>query len=169
MLKKMLEMEYGVQVDDYIKLDSYEALRGNGWIYLISRPGQTRKRKFLSWNKLPDICEIYGDSQVPVFLPSKEGKFLTKWGEKTATIAFLLYSRQQDSHHQNWGENWHDFMNEGRMIPFQIQRSSRVGKWKELWEKRLEQMEKVWNGLLFQTPEDDFERMFIDPILIIWV
>ena len=23
-------------------------------------------------------------------------------------------------------------------------------------------MEKVWNGLLFQTPEDEFERMFID-------
>ena len=23
-------------------------------------------------------------------------------------------------------------------------------------------MEKVWNGLLFQTPEDEFQRMFID-------
>ncbi len=54
------------------------------------------------------------------------------------------------------------FHERGKTVPFKIERSSRIGQWKQLWEKRLEQIEKVWNDLLFQTPEDEFEKMFID-------
>ncbi|WML47074.1 hypothetical protein RCG23_15950 [Neobacillus sp. PS3-34] len=44
MLQKLLEKEYGVKVQEYVKVDAYDALRGNGWLYLIARPGWPRGR-----------------------------------------------------------------------------------------------------------------------------
>ncbi len=160
MLKKMLEKEYGVEVQEYGKLDSFEALQGNGWIYLISKPGAHQEDEILELEQIAGHMRNYGDSHVPVFLPSKEGNLLTKWENNYYCV---LATRQTGKLQSNkLGRKLARFHERGRMIPFQIQRSSRIGKWKELWEKRLEQMEKVWNGLLFQTPEDDFERMFIE-------
>lgn len=160
MLKKMLEKEYGVQVEEYVKLDSYEALRGNGWVYLISTPGTQQEEDILELEQIAGHLRNYGDSHVPVFLPSKEGKLVTKWENRDYCVLATRQTPKQKP--LKLGRKLARFHERGRMIPFQIERSSRIGKWKELWEKRLEQMEKVWNGKLFQTPEDDFERMFIE-------
>ena len=46
MLQKMLENQYGIQVDEYLKLDTYDALRGNGWFYLISKPDGKDSRRY---------------------------------------------------------------------------------------------------------------------------
>ncbi|MDP4172039.1 MAG: spore coat protein YutH, partial [Bacillota bacterium] len=103
----------------------------------------------------------YGDRHVPYFLPTKEGKLVTKWEDNNYCV---LASRQEETstYTQNWGRKLAKFHERGVTVPFQVERTSRIGKWKELWEKRLEQMEKVWNGMLFQTPEDEFDRMFIE-------
>ena len=46
MLQKLLEVKYGIQVDEYLKLDSYDALRSNGWLYLIAKPDGRDSRRY---------------------------------------------------------------------------------------------------------------------------
>jgi spore coat protein YutH len=160
MLQKMLENQYGITAPEYVKLDSYDALRGDGWLYLISNPAGKEEEDITELEKIAEHLRNYGDQNVPIFLPSKDGNLVTTWEKNKYCV---LANRQIEEQKKiNLGRKLAKFHERGRRVPFQIERSSRVGQWKSLWEKRLEQMEKVWNGLLFQTPEDEFERMFVD-------
>lgn len=157
----MLENQYGIKVEEYLKLDTYDALRGNGWLYLISRPGSKEETDISELEKIAEHLRNYGDQHVPIFLPTKEGSLITTWEKDQYCV---LANRQIENQQKKFklGRKLAKFHERGRRVPFQIERSSRIGEWKGLWEKRLEQMEKVWNGQLFQTPEDEFERMFIE-------
>jgi spore coat protein YutH len=160
MMQLMLEKKYGVKVNEHVKLDSYDALRGNGWFYLISRPGNRAEEEITELEKIAEHLRNYGDHYVPIFLPSKDGKLLTDWENSQYCV---LANQQMDKNPKlKLGRKLAKFHERGRRIPFQIERSSRVGQWKDLWVKRLEQMEKAWSDLLFHTPDDEFERMFIE-------
>jgi len=160
MLQKMLENQYGVTVEEYVKLDVYEALRGNGWLYLISKPAGKAEEDISELEKIAEHLRNYGDQNVPIFLQSKEGSLITTWEQNQYCV---LANRQMEEQRKiKLGRKLARFHERGRRVPFQIERASRIGQWKTLWEKRLEQMERVWNGLLFQSPEDEFERMFVD-------
>jgi spore coat protein YutH len=160
MLQKMLETQYGLTVNEHVKLDAYDALRANGWFYLIAKPGNRAEEEIMELEQIAEHLRNYGDYRVPMFLSSKDGKILTNWENSQYCV---LANRQTDiKPQQRLGRKLAKFHERGRMIPFQIERSSRIGEWKKLWEKRLEQMEQVWNGLLFHTPDNEFERMFIE-------
>lgn len=160
MLQKMLENQYGINAPEYVKLDTYDALRGNGWLYLISNPAGKEEEDITELGKIAEHLRNYGDQNVPIFLSSKDGELITTWEQNKYCV---LANRQTENQPKiKLGRKLAKFHERGRRVPFQIERSSRIGQWKQLWEKRLEQMEKVWNGLLFQTPEDEFERMFIE-------
>ncbi|CAH2714391.1 hypothetical protein BACCIP111895_01554 [Neobacillus rhizosphaerae] len=160
MLQKMLENQYGITAQEYVKLDSFDALRGNGWLYIISNPAGKEEDDIIELGKIAEHLRNYGDLHVPLFLPTKDGQLISEWEKNKYCV---LANRQSDEPRKiRLGRKLAKFHARGRRVPFQIERSSRIGQWKSLWEKRLEQMEKVWNGLLFQTPEDEFERMFVD-------
>jgi spore coat protein YutH len=160
MLENLLEKQYGVKVQEHVKVNSYEALRGNGWVYLFPNPGNRNEDEISELEQIAEHMRNVGDSHVPVFLPSKEGKLLTKWENNQYCVLAVRQTNKRLP--QKLGRKLAKFHERGRMVPFQIQHLSRIGQWKGLWEQRLEQMERVWNGLLFQTPEDEFERQFID-------
>lgn len=160
MFQKMLEKQYGIKVQEAVKLDAYEALRGNGWFYLIAKPGNRGEEDLMELENIAQHMRNLGDSHVPVFLPSNDGKLLTSWENHTYCVLANRQTNEQQT--KRMGRKLAKFHERGRRVPFQIQRSTRIGQWKELWEQRLEQMEQVWNGLLFQSPEDEFEQMFIE-------
>ncbi|WP_066065864.1 spore coat putative kinase YutH [Neobacillus soli] len=160
MLQKMLEDQYGITAQEYVKLEAYDALRGNGWLYLISNPTGREEEDISELEKIAQHLRNNGDQNVSIFLPSKDGNLIATWEQNKYCV---LANRQTEEQRKiRLGRKLAKFHERGRSVPFQIERSSRIGQWKSLWEKRLEQMEGVWNGLLFQTPEDEFERIFIE-------
>ncbi len=54
MLQKLLEQQYGITVDEYFKLNSYDALRGNGFLYLIAKPGSREKEDIEELEKIAE-------------------------------------------------------------------------------------------------------------------
>ncbi|WP_163183744.1 MULTISPECIES: spore coat putative kinase YutH [Neobacillus] len=161
MLQNMLEAQYGVRAEEQIKIDRYDALRGNGWIYVIVDPVGKDEADIQELGKIAEHLRKYGDQDVPQVLQTKSGQYITTWAqEKFCVLANQQRKRRQRN--MKLGRKLAKFHERGRRVPFQIQRISRIGQWKNLWEKRLEQMEKVWSGLLYQTPEDEFEKMFIE-------
>jgi len=162
MYQKLLEDLYGIRVQEHqVKIGSYEALSGNdGWRYLVVRTGNRQEEDIRELAQIAWHLRSYGDTHVPVFLFAKDGKLVVRWMNEPHCVLAARTTNGRQAH--KLGRKLAKFHERGRKVPFQIQRSSRIGQWKNLWEQRLEQMEKVWNGLLFQTPEDEFERMFVD-------
>lgn len=161
MFQKMLGDLYGVQVQESVKIDSHEALRSNdGWVYLVANPGNRQEEDIIELQQMAQHLRNYGDSHVPLLLPAKDGKLLTNWENKQYCVLANRPTHKRKTH--KLGRKLAKFHERGRKVPFPIKHSNRIGQWKDLWEKRLEQMERVWNGLLFQTPEDEFERLFVE-------
>lgn len=161
MLQKMLEHYYGIRAKEHMKLEQFEVLQGNGWLYFISRTGGKEEADVQELGRIAEHLRKYGDQSVPAFLPGKDGKYITVWEKNNYCV---LVNRQLDTSHRKTklGRKLAKFHERGRRVPFQIERTGRIGQWKGLWERRLEQMEKVWSGLLYQTPEDEFEKLFIE-------
>jgi spore coat protein YutH len=161
MLQKLLETHYGVRAEEQFKLDQYDVLRGNGWLYFIAATQNREEADITELSSIAEHLRKFGDQSVPMFLPTKESKYIVTWEQNKYCV---LANRQleQQQRKTKMGRKLAKFHERGRRVPFQIQRSSRIGQWKVIWEKRLEQMEKEWNRLLFQTPEDEFEKMFVE-------
>lgn len=64
MLQKLLEHKYGIQVEEYVKLDSYEALRGNGWLYLVAKPDGRESEDIIELEK---IAEHLRKMEIPMY------------------------------------------------------------------------------------------------------
>ncbi len=50
----------------------------------------------------------------------------------------------------------------GAFFPEEIEQLSRIGEWKALWEKRLDQLEKFWQSQVMNHPTDVFDQLFIE-------
>ncbi|MEH7108438.1 spore coat putative kinase YutH [Bacillus sp. JJ1764] len=161
MLQQMLEHRFGIRAEEQLKIDRYDALRGNGWLYLISNPGYREEEDISELEKITQHLRSNGDQQVPFIMQTKDSQFITTWEQKKYCV-LAQRPLEQRRRQMKLGRKLAKLHERGRNVPFQIQRLTRVGQWKSLWEKRLDQMEKVWNGLLFQTPEDEFEQQFIE-------
>ena len=74
----------------------------------------------------------------------------------------FLESGREEGKIRNLGRKLAKFHYRGRFVNFPLKKVNRIGQWKAFWEKRLEQMEKVWNEKLFHEPEHEFERMFLE-------
>ncbi|WP_042461199.1 spore coat putative kinase YutH [Neobacillus dielmonensis] len=162
MFQSMLEQQYGIKVEnEQIEINRCPALKGNGWIYLIANPGNREEESIQELVQIAEHLNQLGDKDTAIFMRDKKGNWMTDWEQRQYCV---LASRQKEENQRQTrlGRKLAKFHERGRRVPFQIQRISRIGQWKRLWEQRLEQMEKVWNGLLFQAPEDEFERMFIE-------
>jgi spore coat protein YutH len=161
MLQKLLETHYGVKAEEQLKIDEFDALRGNGWLYLIAAPRNREEADIQELSSIAEHLRKFGDQSVPMFMPTKEGSYIATWEQNKYCV---LANRQvvQQQRKTRIGRKLAKFHERGRRVPIQIQRSSRIGQWKGIWEKRLEQMEGVWNRLLFQTPDDEFEKMFVE-------
>ena len=160
MLQKLLEKEYGIVADEPIHLGPYEGVRGSGWIFLSAKTNNLEEEYLTELGQIAEHMRNYGDNHVPLFLQTKDEKLIAEWEKVNYCVLAIQSITRQEK--MKYGRKLAKFHERGRRVPFAIERSSRIGQWKELWEKRLEQMEKVWNGLLFQNPTDEFERMFIE-------
>ncbi len=54
------------------------------------------------------------------------------------------------------------FHKRGAFFPEEIDKLSRIGEWKSLWEKRLDQLERFWQSQVMNHPSDVFDQLFIE-------
>jgi spore coat protein YutH len=160
MFSKWLNELYGIQPDRQIQLGSYDGLISKDVIYLVA-PSPESKEHLLELKEIADHLIKAGDRHVLSITQTKTGDLL---GEKEGKSFCLLSCRLDDKQYdvKNVGRKLAKFHLRGLSIPFKVERTSRIGQWKQLWEKRIDQMESVWQSKVYVTPENEFERMFIE-------
>lgn len=160
MLQRMLKEIYGISADSEVSLGRYNGYKQKEGLYLIMNANGLKEQEIDELAKIADHMQSFGDRNVSKLLADKEGRQICDWQGSKYCVLQNRASPIPDG--MKTGRKLAKFHFRGRQIPFKVESLNRVGQWKQLWEKRLDQMEQVWSGKLYIEPESDFERMFLE-------
>jgi spore coat protein YutH len=158
--QKMLKEVYGISADSEVILGRYHGYKQNEGLYLIMAANGLEEQEINEMAKIAEHMQAFGDRQVSKLLTDTEGSPICEWQGNKYCVLQNRAARIPEG--MKTGRKLAKFHLRGRQIPFKVKNLNRVGQWKQLWEKRLDQMEKVWNGKLYSEPENDFDRLFIE-------
>jgi spore coat protein YutH len=159
-MEDILTKHYGLQPERSFKDGREERYMADGSIYTIVNVTNMEQENLVELYKITEHMKKYGDRYVSSFVPTKEGRFLVSENEQDFTV--LKNENHRGSNGTKVGRKLGKFHQRGRAVEEKITHISRIGQWKTLWEKRIEQMEKAYQEVLQNHPGDEFERMFID-------
>ncbi|MBS4190691.1 spore coat protein YutH [Bacillus sp. FJAT-49705] len=157
---KLLKNSYGVQADEEIRIGKYHAFRKQGEIYILVPTGAINDEELGELEMLTDHLVKNGEKYCSTFLKTKDGRKYTEWENRNYCV--LINKQTQNRKLNHFGRKLARFHIRGRAVSFPVKKITRVGQWKQLWEKRLDQMESVWNEMSFQQPDQEFDRMFLE-------
>ena len=156
MLNEKFDLHEGHEFD----VEKYRAFKQKNALYLIMAVNGRGNQEISELEKISTQLQTFGDREVPTLLPAKDGEKVVEWEENLYSL--LKYRELKKFETIKMGRKLARFHLRGKYMPFQVVNVNRVGLWKQLWERRLDQMESFWNGKLFYEPENEFEKMFFD-------
>lgn len=159
MLQQIIQQYYGISIQDQFKLGPYDACRDQQNLYFLVPVTNVDETSLSELEQLTIHLVNYGDSSVCQFLKTNEGETFVELENQRFCV---LKKDVTERAIKRVGRKLAKFHYRGRTVPFEVKHISRIGMWKSFWEQRLDQMEKVWNEQLFQSPENDFVRLFIE-------
>lgn len=160
MLQRLLHLQYGIRTVGGSKVGHYEACQDGENKYILIPINNIDNNSIIELDRLSKHLADHGDASVYQFLKDKEGEIIIKWeNNHYCVLAKKLHEKRPVT---RIGRKLAKFHYRGRTVPFEIRSINRMGMWKTFWEQRLDQMEKAWNDKLFQSPETEFERLFIE-------
>ncbi|MFB6467533.1 spore coat putative kinase YutH [Cytobacillus sp. Hz8] len=161
MLISILQQHYGIQTKEQLMIGKYEACLEQNQLYLLVPVGNIDQDELKELESLVNHFLHNGDKNVCEILKTKEDSLHAKVGEQFFCV-LVARNLKTTKNLQHLGRKLAKFHFRGRQVTFPVQKIKRIGQWKQFWEQRLNQMERVWTEKLFQPPENDFERMFLE-------
>ncbi|GIN62074.1 spore coat protein YutH [Robertmurraya siralis] len=159
MLQRIIQQYYGISIQEQFKLGPYDACRDQQNLYFLVPVTNMEEASLVELEQLALHLVNYGDSSVCQFLKTNDGQSFVDLENQRYCI---LRAGATVKRMRRAGRKLAKFHYRGRAVPFEVKGISRIGMWKSFWEQRLDQMERVWNEQLFQSPENEFVRMFIE-------
>lgn len=159
-MEDLLTKHYGLQPERSFKDGRDQRYMADGSIYTIVNVTKMEQDALLELYKITEHMKKYGDRYVSSFVPTTEGRFLVSENEQDFTVLKNEYHSGDQG--DRLGRKLAKFHQRGLAIEEKVSHISRIGQWKSLWEKRIEQMEKAFQLVIENRPGDEFERMFID-------
>ncbi len=159
-MKDTLFEQYKLKVDRSVKAFGYDAIIYRNIVYCIVPTPNLEQEELFELKHLSDFIIQKGDIRVGSILPTTDGKLSTIMNdEQVVIIRCPVYSHRVTN---TLGYELARFHKRGRSFPYQVNRVNRIGQWKFLWEKRLDQMELFWKEKVKQHPENRFETLFVE-------
>ncbi|MGG4041980.1 spore coat putative kinase YutH [Bacillus smithii] len=156
---QLLEQYYGIQTE---ALYSNQPIRykAKGYLYTIINATKLTQEMLIEFRQMSLHLQKFGERGVSSFCLSKNGKFL----ETVEGQDFIVLRNpvKKGRTYSNMGRKLAKFHYRGRFIQEKMVQTNRMGTWRFLWEKRLEQLEGFYHRLLQQSPSDPFDILFVD-------
>lgn len=160
MLQKLLKKHYGIEAIESMPIGHYHSCKKDNQRYILIPVNHVNEEELTELDQIANHLQKNGDRSVSSFLHTKENsRILALESEKYCVLTCHQTPLRTSD---RMGRKLAKFHFRGRSISFPVQKISRIGQWKNLWEKRIDQMEKVWNSMLYQHPENEFDRMFLE-------
>lgn len=160
MSMEILEHYFRIKPDQSINDGRHVRYIVNDSLYTIITVTNLEQKALIELYEMSEHMAKYGDKKVSVFVPNDDGKFLVTHQNQDYVLLKNRYTRP--SRMKNPGRKLGKFHARGQALQVELSTVNRVGQWKSLWEKRLEQMEKVWGSMVYEEPRERFEKLFIE-------
>ncbi|MCA1055549.1 spore coat protein YutH [Rossellomorea aquimaris] len=138
-------------------MDRYMA---GGLLYSIVGVSNVEQETLVEIYKLTEHMKSQGDRSVSTFVQTTEGRFLVT--ENKQDYVVVCNEKLPPIADDKLGRKLGKFHYRGRLFEEKVEKISRMGQWKGLWERRLSQLEKAYFSVLENQPSDEFERRFAE-------
>lgn len=160
MLQDVIYEKYGLIMERQETAGPYRRFFSGKALYTIIPLGEIDEVELLERLKLSQFMQMQGDQYVSTFVMSNERTYLC---EDNDTIFILLGNPVlEEPRPVKMGSKLARFHDRGRFFSEPLEIVNRIGKWKELWESRLDTLENIWREKLHSHPSNEFEKMFVD-------
>ncbi len=145
---------YGINVEKQLSLNQFEA--GDYQFQFVSANDQTEEEIY---ERMQLANHLHGRGEAGVFIPiqKRDGSFFTSHNGMNQVLLGLA---SRVSAAAVSGRDLAAFHYRGRGT--NSSQLKRMGEWKTMWEQRTDQMERFWQGKCYTTPQNDFEKLFVD-------
>jgi spore coat protein YutH len=150
---------YQIQPAELLPVQSYYMFWQRNRVYFLVPIGNLKEDDLQEMKKLSDFMKTIGDQSVATFVQNVQGYYVSKIAGSNYS---LFKSYRQNERSDNFGEELAVFHLRGKKYSEELKRLNRIGQWKNLWEKRLEQLERFWQNKVNSHPENFFEQIFIE-------
>ncbi|MDM5311946.1 spore coat putative kinase YutH [Peribacillus frigoritolerans] len=160
MIEEIIFNNYGIQVELEEANVRFPSFRSGNMVYSIVPIEDMEQEELVERYKMSQHLISQGDRHVSAFVLANHGSYVSEADEQL----FILLANQalEGPRNFNPGRRLARFHQRGRTINETIRTCSRIGKWKELWEQRIDQLEKIWRDKLNAHPDNQFEKLFIE-------
>lgn len=160
MIEDIINKNYGIFVEQEEKNSRYPTFRSGNVIYSIIPLEKLEQEELMERQKMSEHLSLQGDQSVSTFVLATHGSYVSEADGKL----FVLLANEvlQPIRIQRIGLELGTFHTRGRSIDQTITKCSRIGQWKALWEKRIDQLERVWSEKLQAHPNNEFEQLFVE-------
>jgi spore coat protein YutH len=160
MVRKVIYDLYGLRADRIEKNGCYDTFINRNYLYFIVPTANITEEELMELQQMSSYMSSKGDSTVAAFVPTRTGTVIAQVREQP--IVILRSYIQPYARTINMGKELAKFHQRGRTYPYPVNQCNRIGQWKELWGKRLDQMEMFWRGKVQMRPENNFEKLFVE-------
>ncbi|MED4533860.1 spore coat putative kinase YutH [Metabacillus fastidiosus] len=159
-MKKMIQEHYGLKAIDLFKVNGCDAFQLHQTIFLLQRVQHLSEEELYEIYQMGQFLQDKREPCVGTFVLTKDNNLFFE-NEKVKYI--LLKCRTVKARNETQlGSDLARFHQKARSFPYELSNISRIGQWKYLWEKRLDQLEGFWRGKLQSYPLNHFEKQFVE-------
>lgn len=160
MSEDILRNYFNIHPENSIGIDGQIYYLAEGSVYSTIQVTHWEEDALLELYEMSEHMAKFGDKKVSRFVPANDQKFLITLNDQDYVVLHNHYVN--GSTRKNRGRQLARFHERGKYLQASITKLNREGQWKEYWIQRLEQMEKVWSGLVREPSKERFNQLFVD-------
>ncbi|WP_017434798.1 spore coat putative kinase YutH [Saccharococcus caldoxylosilyticus] len=159
-MESWIRQEYDIEAERMKKNGRYYTFLYKHQYYTVIPVYGRSEAELEELQKMSNYLISKGDMTVASFVQTKSGKLVAYRNEQPIVIVrtpLLPYARNISV-----GRELAKFHQRGRTCPLPLVHCRRIGQWKELWGKRVDQMEEFWKNKIAMGMETMFDRLLIE-------
>ncbi|WP_428911155.1 spore coat putative kinase YutH [Niallia sp. Krafla_26] len=160
MFQKLLKRHYGIDAIESTPFGRYQTCAKDHQRFCLIPLGKKEDEEIIELEHITNHLKRMGDRSVSTFVYTKEKKRMLE--TESGNYCVITWDETQKRTVTKLGRKLAKFHYRGRSLSIPVKKITRIGQWKSLWEKRIDQMEKVWIGMMQHEPANEFDRMFFE-------
>lgn len=160
MLERDLYEHYRLNASQIMKYKNYQAFYEKGDLYVIVPVPHLELEELLEIKQMSDYLQFQKEDRLASFVLTTNEELISNVNNER--VVLYKIPRLNRRILLNDGEELSRFHKLGRFYPYPPKSATRLGVWKTLWEKRLDQLENWWTMRIQEIPVNRFEKIFFE-------
>ncbi|MCM3618964.1 spore coat protein YutH [Sutcliffiella horikoshii] len=160
-MKQNIYEHFDLRVERKQRVRQFDAFWANRVLYIMVPVGHLEEEEIDELQKISDyMIRTHQDIYVSSFVKNKSDSYITDIEGKKIALFRMPYNN--NSHQLFVGKELATFHYHARSFPSKVTAINRIGQWKDLWVKRIDQMESFYREKVRSNPVDVFDTQFVE-------